>query len=226
MDLTYPPEAEQFRKEVRAWLEQNLPDGWFDPDFTLEGEAKVQFQKEWTEKLFEGGWICASWPKEYGGKGLTTMESVVAAEEFEDEHELMGATSYGVGLGDWVVRRPEHWLFEGTGLTAGDAIPSLVGWEYQGPPLRADPSLVVLASGPVFDRRGQQQAPDFAATLYDGPRDNVVFNAATCWWSMLLSTPPGFVSPPGEDFARSDPRVQRITENLLARMLRRGSPGQ
>ena len=25
MDLTYPPEAEQFRKEIRAWLEENLP---------------------------------------------------------------------------------------------------------------------------------------------------------------------------------------------------------
>jgi len=145
--------------------------------------------------------------------------------EFPDEQELMGATSYGVGLGDWVVRRPEHWLFEGTGLAAGDAIPNLVGWEYQGPPLRDDPSLVVLASGPVFDRRGEQQSPEFAATLYDGPRGNVVFNAATCWWSMLLSTPPGFVSPPGEDFARSDPRVQRITENLFARVLRSGPPG-
>ena len=25
MDLTYPPEAEEFRKEIRAWLEDNLP---------------------------------------------------------------------------------------------------------------------------------------------------------------------------------------------------------
>ena len=48
----------------------------------MSTEEKVQFQKDWTAKLFEGGWICASWPKEYGGKGLTTMESVVAAEEF------------------------------------------------------------------------------------------------------------------------------------------------
>ena len=30
MDLTYPPEAEEFRTEIRAWLEENLPDGWFD----------------------------------------------------------------------------------------------------------------------------------------------------------------------------------------------------
>ena len=51
MDLTYPTEAEEFRKEVRAWLEENLPDGWFEPGFKLDAEAKVQFQKEWTPKL-------------------------------------------------------------------------------------------------------------------------------------------------------------------------------
>jgi hypothetical protein len=141
--------------------------------------------------------------------------------EFSDEHLLMGSTSYGVGLGDWTVRQPDHWLFAGTGMRLGDSIPSLVGWEYHGPPLRDDPSLVVLASGKVYDRRGEQQQPEYAATLYDGPRGNVVFNAATCWWSMLLSAPPGFVNPPEEDFARSDPRVQRITQNLLARIIGR-----
>src|SRR5262245_801124 len=82
MDLTYPPEAETFRKEIRAWLEANLPDGWFDDGFELKGEAKARFHDEWTEKLFEGGWICASWPTEYGGKGLSTMDAVVLAEEF------------------------------------------------------------------------------------------------------------------------------------------------
>jgi hypothetical protein len=141
--------------------------------------------------------------------------------EFSDEHQLMGSTSYGVGLGDWIVRRPEHWLFAGTGMQLGDAIPSLVGWEYHGPPLRDDPSLVVLASGKLHDRRGEEQFPEYAATVYDGPTGNLVFNAATCWWSMLLATPPGFVNPPEEDFARSDPRVQRITQNLLARIIGR-----
>ncbi len=31
MDLTYPPEAEAFRAEIRTWLEENLPDGWGQP---------------------------------------------------------------------------------------------------------------------------------------------------------------------------------------------------
>ena len=95
MDLTYPPEAETFRAEIRRWLEDNLPKGWFDPGFVLEGDAKLAFQQEWTSKLFEGGWICATWPTEYGGKGLTTMEAVVLNEEFARAGAPMRADFFG-----------------------------------------------------------------------------------------------------------------------------------
>jgi len=93
--------------------------------------------------------------------------------------------------------------------------------EFHGPPFRDDPSLTVVARGKVYDSRGNEQPDEFAATLYDGPRGNLVFNAGTCWWNMLLSSPPGFVSPVNKDFARQDPRVQRITKNLIARMIGR-----
>jgi alkylation response protein AidB-like acyl-CoA dehydrogenase len=95
MDLTYPPEAEAFRLEVRAWLEQNLPEGWGSPGFKLTPEERVQFDKEWTPKLAEGGWICASWPKEYGGRGLSVMESVALNEEFARLNAPMRADFFG-----------------------------------------------------------------------------------------------------------------------------------
>jgi alkylation response protein AidB-like acyl-CoA dehydrogenase len=95
MDLTYPPEAEQFRKEIRAWLEDNLPQGWFEPDFELTGDARARFNDEWVRKLYDGGWICASWPPEYGGKGLSTMENVVLAEEFARARAPMRADFFG-----------------------------------------------------------------------------------------------------------------------------------
>jgi alkylation response protein AidB-like acyl-CoA dehydrogenase len=95
MDLTYPPEAEQFRGEIRAWLEQNLPDGWFDEGFSMTPEERRKFHEEWTQTLFDGGWICASWPKEYGGKGLTTMESVVLNEEFARAGAPLRADFFG-----------------------------------------------------------------------------------------------------------------------------------
>jgi alkylation response protein AidB-like acyl-CoA dehydrogenase len=43
----------------------------------MTDEERKQFNEEWPQKLFEGGWICATWPAEYGGKGLTTMQGVV-----------------------------------------------------------------------------------------------------------------------------------------------------
>ena len=79
MDLKYPAAAEEFRAEIRSWLEDNLPAGWFEPGFELGPEERKVFNEEWTAKLFAGGWICATWPVEYGGKGLSTMQGVVLA---------------------------------------------------------------------------------------------------------------------------------------------------
>ena len=140
------------------------------------------------------------------------------AYNFPDEHELMGATSYGVGAADWTCRAPDHWLFEGTGMKAGDSIPQLVGWEYHGPPLRDDPGLVVVASGNVAEY-GRPTEKTYAATVYESA-GGIVFNAATCWWNMLLARPPGAVNPPRTDFSQPDTRVQTITRNLLDRIRR------
>ena len=95
MDLSYPAEAEQYRKEVRTWLEENLPAGWFDEGFEMTTEERAAFNEEWPAKLYGGGWICATWPKEYGGKGLTTMEGVVVAEEFARAKAPMRADFFG-----------------------------------------------------------------------------------------------------------------------------------
>ena len=95
MDLTYPPEAEAFRAEIQKWLAENLPAGWGGPGFVLTGEERARFNKEWPTKLHEGGWICASWPKEYGGKGLSLMEAVVLNEEFARASAPMRADFFG-----------------------------------------------------------------------------------------------------------------------------------
>ena len=96
MDLTYPAETEPFRKEVRAWLEENLPDGWFDAGLLDDAPRSVApSTPSWTEKLFAGGWICAGWPVEYGGKGLTLLQQVVLNEEFAKADAPMRADFFG-----------------------------------------------------------------------------------------------------------------------------------
>jgi alkylation response protein AidB-like acyl-CoA dehydrogenase len=95
MDLSYPVDAEEFRGVIRAWLVENLPDGWFDDGFEMRDEQRRRFNVEWPQRLFEGGWICATWPKEYGGKGLTTMQGVVLAEEFARAKAPMRGDFFG-----------------------------------------------------------------------------------------------------------------------------------
>ena len=95
MDLSYPPEAEEFRKEIRGWLEEHLPEGWFDADFEMTPEERKEFVAQWTPKLYEGGWICATWPTEYGGKGLSLMQGVVLAEEFGKAKAPLRADFFG-----------------------------------------------------------------------------------------------------------------------------------
>ena len=95
MDLIYPTEAEEFRVEIKSWLHENLPDGWFDEGFEMSDDERVEFNAQWTSKLFEGGWICATWPSEYGGKGLSTMQGVVLAEEFANAKAPMRGDFFG-----------------------------------------------------------------------------------------------------------------------------------
>ena len=75
-------------------------------------EDRKAFLAEWTAKLFEGGWICASWPKEYGGKGLSLMESVVLNEEFARAEaplraDFFGDTLVGPTILQWAIRGAE-----------------------------------------------------------------------------------------------------------------------
>jgi alkylation response protein AidB-like acyl-CoA dehydrogenase len=95
MDLTYPPEAEEFRKEIRAWLEDNLPSGWFAEGFEMTPDERRRFNEEWVGRLHAGRWICATWPVEYGGKGLSLMQGVVLAEEFAKAGAPMRADFFG-----------------------------------------------------------------------------------------------------------------------------------
>jgi hypothetical protein len=136
----------------------------------------------------------------------------------EDEALLIGAhtMSPANGSGNWIVTNAEHWIFEGTGMKNGDMIPGLVGWEHHGAPAKI-PGLEVIATGEVLKADGT--GSHYAATVYPGPKGNWVFNAATIFWSMGLSQPPGLI-PPYSHLGRPhgvDRRVQKITANFLNR---------
>jgi alkylation response protein AidB-like acyl-CoA dehydrogenase len=77
----YPPEAEAYRDKIRAFLGEHLPAGWKGLG-ALEHAAARSFTSEWRSTLYENGLLAPSWPKEYGGGGLSPLEQVIVAEEF------------------------------------------------------------------------------------------------------------------------------------------------
>ncbi len=143
-----------------------------------------------------------------------------------NEGLLMGARTIvpANGGGDWIVTRPDHWIFAGTGMKKGDLIPGLVGWEFHGDPAKI-PGLEVLAEGIALKSDGTPA--HWTATIYPGPKNNFVFNAATIWWAQGLSSPPGHMLP-WSHWVRPhgpDTRVQTITTNLFRRALAASSRG-
>ena len=143
------------------------------------------------------------------------------AHERPYANELIGAHSTGpvTGGADWVCAKPEHWLYEGTGMKADDGIPGLIGWEWHGDPA-AIPGLEIVATAPTQSSPGKPNGGTHTGTVYPGPHGNIVFNAGTCWWADSLSAPPGYVRPKVYTEPKGpDARAQRITENVLRRMV-------
>lgn len=71
------PQEAEFRNEVRAWLEANLP-------HALRGRSTRPHPNElmpWYQTLSRKGWIAPHWPKKYGGMGATLNQQIVMTEE-------------------------------------------------------------------------------------------------------------------------------------------------
>ena len=84
MDLAYTPEQQDFRAEVRAWMEANVPK---EPLVTLEREDGYHQHVEWERRLASGNWGMVTWPEAYGGRGLDLIQWLI----FEEEYYRAGA---------------------------------------------------------------------------------------------------------------------------------------
>lgn len=73
MDFKFSEQEETFRTEVRAFLDENLPEDAKKND--------PKFVKQWDRKVREKGWVGFTWPKEVGGGGGTIAQQVILKEE-------------------------------------------------------------------------------------------------------------------------------------------------
>jgi len=101
MDLNYTPDDVAFRKQVRAWLEQNLPAA------PLRSLAE---RKIWHRKIYEAGYLGMGWPKEYGGQGARPMEQAIVADEMARSGAPSPTNGLGLGIvGPTIVVHGNEW---------------------------------------------------------------------------------------------------------------------
>jgi alkylation response protein AidB-like acyl-CoA dehydrogenase len=86
MDFRDAPEEAAFRREVRTFLQENLPSDWGASDYESafvgsDDPQRQAFEKEWRRKLADRGWLAPHWPREYGGAGMTPGEQFIFNEE-------------------------------------------------------------------------------------------------------------------------------------------------
>ena len=97
MDFNDTPEEAAYRSEVRAWLTANAPKKSGRVDSGLEDPASMEEAKAWQRKKAEAGYACITWPKEWGGGGGASWQSVIFGQE-EARHETPG-NPFQIGLG-------------------------------------------------------------------------------------------------------------------------------
>src|SRR5208337_2940079 len=112
MDLNLTPEEENYRAQVQAWLEANLPKR---PRGNAGiGESGIERARAWQRRVFEAGYLALGWPKEYGGQALDPMRQVIVSEEMNRARAPIlpgnaGITMVGPTLITWGTERQKRY---------------------------------------------------------------------------------------------------------------------
>jgi DNA-binding beta-propeller fold protein YncE len=125
------------------------------------------------------------------------------------ENELVGLVWAGWAQLDgfpFVVTAADHWIYEGTGVSSGDSLGNIVGYEWD---LASNngvspAGLEVVSESPALHEYAYNSLAQ--ATVYYPTPSSFVFGAGTIGWAKGLSEP-----------GTAEPRVQRVTENILFR---------
>jgi len=104
-------DLDNFRSEVRKWLDENCPTSMrsdvgdiltsSDNDVCWGGRKfvfKSEDQKLWLDRMGAKGWTVPTWPKEYGGGGLSKAEAKVLAEEMQNINARTPLMSFGIWM--------------------------------------------------------------------------------------------------------------------------------
>src|SRR5215470_8698768 len=97
MDLRDTPEETAFRADLRAWLEEHLPEN-------LQGHrgGATRFEgpemREWSRALYDAGYVGLTWPEEYGGGGAPYTHQAIFLEEMARAEAPPHIGVIGIGM--------------------------------------------------------------------------------------------------------------------------------
>ena len=117
MDPRYPLDVEPFRKRVRAFLDEHLPEGWQGIGAIEDRDEADAFVESWRATLAANGLLGVAWPKEYGGASLSKLEQIVLVEELARAgvpamgyNDTFGIKMLGNTLLRWGTEEQKRWF--------------------------------------------------------------------------------------------------------------------
>jgi alkylation response protein AidB-like acyl-CoA dehydrogenase len=99
-------DLETFRGDTRKWLEANYPSslgsGMDEDDESIWGGRRAVFKnpdaKVWLDRMGARGWTAPTWPKDYGGGGLSSAEARVLNQELARIKARPALLSFGIWM--------------------------------------------------------------------------------------------------------------------------------
>ncbi len=168
MDPTYSEEADAYREKITAFLGEHLPAGWQGMG-ALNPEQLETFMAEWRAILSANRLLAPSWPSEYGGGGLSSIEKVILAEEFQKAGVPTGGGNDVFSI-QMVGNTILNW---GTDEMKAEFLPKIISGEY------------VFCQGYSEPNSGSDLASLMCKAELDG--DEWVINGQKIWTSAGMS---------------------------------------
>ncbi len=102
MHIGDTPEEAAFRAEARAWLDahahrRDSHEGK-TADHTRDLAGHMQACRDWQRVLYDNNWAGITWPKQYGGRGASAIQSAIFAEEMSQFDVATGAFAVSIGM--------------------------------------------------------------------------------------------------------------------------------
>jgi alkylation response protein AidB-like acyl-CoA dehydrogenase len=90
--------SDDFRARARAWLQANAPRRDTERDGEDDTATTIAEQKAFQAKLYDAGFAGITWPKEYGGQGLTSAEQIAWSQEAREYDLPVGIFFIGLSM--------------------------------------------------------------------------------------------------------------------------------